>query len=119
MYEIARERLKETVGMDLAMKIMPSSTENQFKELTIVMDDELKESGLFKEYDSKTYNKVVKEHWGSINISLPAFDAPKLPYTVSGSNAWVVGKQHSTTGRPILSNDLHGGLAIPSIFYPM
>lgn len=119
MYEIARERLKETVGMDLAMKLIPCSTENQFKEITIVKDDELKELGLFKEYNQSDYKRIVAEHWGKLNLSLPAFGSPKLPFTVSGSNAWVVGKQHSATGRPILSNDPHVGLTIPSIFYPM
>lgn len=92
MYEIARERLKETVGMELAMKLMPSSTEDQFREITIIKDDELKEMGLFKEYDSKNYKKTVREHWGKLNLTLPAFDSPKLTYHMSGSNAWIIGK---------------------------
>jgi acyl-homoserine lactone acylase PvdQ len=79
----------------------------------------LKELGLFKQYNSSDYKRIVKEHWGKLNLTLPAFEPPKFAYSMSGSNAWVIGKQHSATGRPILSNDPHVGLAIPSIFHPI
>ena len=48
MYEMARERLKETVGWRLAMKLIPSFTEDMFIETTIMKDDELKKLGRFK-----------------------------------------------------------------------
>jgi acyl-homoserine lactone acylase PvdQ len=105
--------------MDLAMRLIPSSTEDQFEEITIVKDDELKESGLFKQYNSSDYKRIVKEHWGKLNLTLAAFKPPKLTYSISGSNAWVIGKEHSATGRPIMANDPHVGLAIPSIFHPV
>jgi penicillin G amidase len=34
-----------------------------------------------------------------------------------GSNAWVVGGARSATGRPLLANDMHLALQIPSIWY--
>ncbi len=34
-----------------------------------------------------------------------------------GSNSWVVGPDRSTTGKPILANDPHLGVGIPSVWY--
>ncbi|GMA86309.1 hypothetical protein GCM10025868_15590 [Angustibacter aerolatus] len=34
-----------------------------------------------------------------------------------GSNAWVVSGAHTTTGRPLLANDPHLGLQVPSTWY--
>lgn len=34
-----------------------------------------------------------------------------------GSNAWVVGGQRSTTGRPLLANDPHLAISMPSLWY--
>jgi hypothetical protein len=36
MYEIARQRLLETVGFDLAWKMMPFGDDNLFREVTIM-----------------------------------------------------------------------------------
>ncbi|UCH95090.1 MAG: penicillin acylase family protein [Candidatus Aminicenantes bacterium] len=37
----------------------------------------------------------------------------------SGSNNWAVSNKKSTTGKPILANDMHLGLFTPGIWYPM
>ncbi len=34
-----------------------------------------------------------------------------------GSNNWVVGASHTTTGAPLLANDMHLGIQMPSIWY--
>lgn len=47
---------------------------------------------------------------GSIHMPSTDFDSV-------GSNAWVVGGNHTKKGKPILSNDPHLGLIIPSLFY--
>ena len=36
---------------------------------------------------------------------------------MGGSNTWVIGAQHSATGRPLLANDMHLRLDNPSIFH--
>jgi penicillin amidase len=38
-------------------------------------------------------------------------------YDSLGSNAWVIGGKHTAKGKPILANDPHLGLFIPSLFY--
>lgn len=36
-----------------------------------------------------------------------------------GSNAWVVGGSHTASGQPLLANDPHQGLSMPSLWYEM
>ena len=36
---------------------------------------------------------------------------------VRGSNAWVVAGSHTRSGKPLLANDTHLGLAMPSVWY--
>jgi penicillin amidase len=42
-----------------------------------------------------------------------------IPPAVLGSNSWAVSSSRSATGRPILANDPHLGLTLPSIWYEM
>lgn len=39
--------------------------------------------------------------------------------TSAGSNSWAVGPKHSVSGRPILANDLHLVMPVPSLWYQM
>lgn len=61
---------------------------------------------------------AVSYHTGDLAASGPA---PKrkagAERTAPGSNAWVVSGARSGTGRPILANDPHLGLAAPGPFY--
>jgi len=34
-----------------------------------------------------------------------------------GSNNWVIAGSHTTTGKPLLANDMHLGIQMPSIWY--
>jgi len=48
------------------------------------------------------------------NAGFPAwFDEP----AVNGSNDWVVSGEHTVTGKPLLSNDMHLGHQMPSLWY--
>lgn len=44
---------------------------------------------------------------------------PMVPDKDNGSNNWVVGGTKTKSGRPILSNDPHLGLNLPSLWYEM
>jgi penicillin G amidase len=50
---------------------------------------------------------------------LRKLDPVPTPHPANGSNNWAVMGKKSTTGRPILSNDIHLGLALPSLWYEM
>ncbi|MBV9669557.1 MAG: penicillin acylase family protein, partial [Acidobacteriales bacterium] len=43
--------------------------------------------------------------------------APPGCECIPGSNDWVVNALHSTTGKPLLSNDMHLGISVPGIWY--
>jgi penicillin amidase len=43
----------------------------------------------------------------------PSADALRLP----GSNNWVISGEHTTTGKPLLSNDMHLPHELPSVWY--
>jgi len=41
----------------------------------------------------------------------------QVPEAVNGSNNWVVSGQHTVTGKPLLSNDMHLGHQMPNLWY--
>ena len=54
----------------------------------------------------------------SAGIDFAALDQAAAPRASGlGSNAWVVTGEHTASGRPLLANDPHLGLEIPSVWY--
>ncbi len=47
----------------------------------------------------------------------PLQDQWGIGHRFAGSNAWVVAGEHTKSGKPILANDPHLGLQIPSLWY--
>ncbi|GAB3765365.1 penicillin acylase family protein [Spirosoma pomorum] len=60
-------------------------------------------------------NKGISE---AMAMAVPTMGVNR-PHPEIGSNNWAVGAQKSATGHPILSNDPHLGLSLPSIWYQM
>src|SRR3954447_774706 len=48
---------------------------------------------------------------------LAAFAAPRCEMCVPGSNNWVVSGEHTASGKPMLSNDMHLDHSIPDLWY--
>jgi penicillin amidase len=48
---------------------------------------------------------------------LAKFEPPRCEMCVPGSNNWVVSGDHTASGKPLLSNDMHLGHSIPDIWY--
>lgn len=42
---------------------------------------------------------------------------PSCEGCIAGSNNWVVAGNHTASGKPLLSNDMHLGLTVPNIWY--
>jgi len=51
-----------------------------------------------------------------LGLNLPSIDRPRSPEGV-GSNNWAVNSTKSVTGKPMLANDPHLSLSLPSIWY--
>ena len=45
------------------------------------------------------------------------FWSQEIPEGVKGSNDWVVSGEHTVTGKPLLSNDMHLGHQMPNLWY--
>ena len=50
-------------------------------------------------------------------MPIGSIQMPTTEYDTLGSNGWVIGGEHTFHGKPILANDPHLALLIPSIFY--
>jgi penicillin amidase len=50
---------------------------------------------------------------------LPAFEGIRDRAKRPGSNGWVINGAHTTSGRPLLANDNHLPLGVPSTLYPI
>lgn len=81
-------------------------------------------------------NNLSEELYRELNITYPEdaqtviatgetpkvaswFDAAVLPNEFNGSNNWVVSGEKTASGKPLLADDPHLGLATPSIWYQM
>ena len=86
---------------------------------------------LFPEYFDKVDPVIPKERdWSEWAVSIPEAPQDSLvleqlantmekPHPDNGSNNWAVGPEKSYSGNPILANDPHLGLNLPSIWYVM
>ena len=62
--------------------------------------------------------KLCREYLGEIK-DLPEFHGLLHREKRPGSNGWAVSGRHTVTGRPLLANDTHLPLGIPSTLYPV
>ncbi len=66
----------------------------------------------------KTPDNVDSSYFNSNNDAITA-TAPIIPNKNNGSNNWAVGGSKTKSGKPILCNDPHLGLNLPSLWYEM
>lgn len=83
---------------------------------------------LYPEYNPKQSPIIPKEiAWNFDTVTLPTTNPIMIgaiphkpyekPYTFAGSNNWAVDGSKTASGNPILCNDPHLGLTLPSIWY--
>lgn len=84
---------------------------------TIVNDEELKKAGYFEEYNASRRNKhkVQPEHIDRV-LDLGVVDFADTMETTA-SNSWVISGNLTKSGKPILANDPHLEVTIPSEWY--
>ncbi len=80
---------------------------------TIYPDRNLKDIPVTEGPYKKRVSPTVTE---LISTNLPSISRPRSPDGV-GSNNWAVNGSKSATGMPILANDPHLGLSLPSVWY--
>ncbi len=77
----------------------------------IVTDEEL---GLYSPGSATTASQGKHQPEERLNVRLPLFLGSSKSI---GSNSWVISGELTTTGKPILANDQHFGIQMPSVFY--
>ena len=97
--ELMRARLLDTMGAEMTADLLPHYPLSG----PFIIPPEVKSyAGL----DAIDFDKVM-----AVKSLLKATD-PDI-----GSNNWVVAGSHTTTGKPLVANDPHLGMQIPSIWY--
>ncbi|QAT87003.1 acyl-homoserine lactone acylase [Corallococcus coralloides] len=97
--ELFRARLVAAVGEDVANALLPQNA----PETPLIVPKEARLPGL----------KDVKAMSGLDSVDAVMGD----PNIVSGSNNWVVHGQRTKSGQPLLANDVHIPLSMPSTWY--
>jgi penicillin amidase len=98
--ELLRAKLIQAVGEEKAAELAPPYPES---------------APLIVPPDAGDYASLELEHLVEASAGLRDLLAAGLPGL--GSNNWVVAGSKSTSGQPLLANDMHLGLQMPSIWY--
>ena len=94
---MARQRILETVGFQVGIKAISYGGKNIFRNTTIIDDEQLKKLGLYEQYDFESQKEILKKHWKENNVSIGSINIHKPSFNIegAGSNAWVIGGQHT------------------------
>ena len=117
--ELLRSRLIEKLGVDKASELMPSYP----KEGPFIIPPEAKkyaDAGILNSNSeiASSQSALLAMTIGNPNFaSIQAMDELVGIREGIGSNNWVIDGSKTTTGKPILANDPHLGIQIPSIWY--
>jgi hypothetical protein len=117
-----REKVLAKVGPQLAADLYPSSSWRDHPPTAASPDFETEPQEPPSEEGETTKAPARRRHRAALESLLPewllaqvdGFDDPLL---VPGSNNWVFSGVHTTTGKPLLSNDMHLGHQVPSVWY--
>ncbi len=107
--ELARAQLIQALGEERVAELIPLYPENR---PVIVPGDAISPTG-----QTSLPSGV---DWSRVNTDVAGALAPGLALgagEVLGSNNWVIGGEHTDTGMPLLANDPHLGIQMPSIWY--
>lgn len=104
-----------TIGKYMAFDLGGHWERQAFNYYTLQHFDEEKAYELFPEYPE---NKPEIIGADEIDVA-SSFAEAVIPHAFNGSNNWVVAGDKTKSGKPLLANDPHLGLATPSIWYQM
>lgn len=117
-----REKVLATIGPQLATDLYPNSSWRDHPPTAALPDFDVEPTEPPSEEGETRKAPVRRHHRAALEELLPdwlqgqidGFDNPLL---VPGSNNWVVSGAHTATGKPLLSNDMHLGHQVPSVWY--
>jgi penicillin amidase len=106
-FELGRSRLTEVLGAEATRRLIPPYPADA---PVIVPDFTL---------PAMPQASATEDSLASFTLPgfLPGFFPTSRRDQIWGSNAWVVHGSRTATGKPLLANDTHLGLAMPSVWY--
>jgi len=117
-----REKVLAKVGPQLAADLYPNSSWRDHPPTAASPDFETEPQEPPSEEGETKSAPVRRGHRAALEGLLPEWLQAQLdgfddPLLVPGSNNWVVSGAHTATGKPLLSNDMHLGHQVPSVWY--
>jgi penicillin G amidase len=111
-----REKILAKIGPDLAADLYINRSWHD-RPPTVMREDlnqqeENQNDSDDEDDDDDGPDNSVTQHIGPSEIWTQQF-----PEAVNGSNDWVVSGEHTVTGKPLLSNDMHLGHQMPNLWY--
>jgi penicillin amidase len=122
---VRRERVESKVSPQLAADLFPTSSWRDHPPLQnepdIVVEPELPDPDVLRrQYEREQKRQKKAEPVPQTNVqqtrALP-YDPAQDSELVPGSNNWVVSGEHTVSGKPLLSNDMHLEHHIPNVWY--
>lgn len=114
--ELSRVRLTQELGEAAMDTLLPGYP---YADRPVIAPTDEQRNGLPQDEEESTEETAVSWYTVStdlIGAPLPArFGLGEGPFI--GSNNWVVSGEHTDTGLPLLANDPHLGIQMPSIWY--
>ncbi|KAL4450894.1 hypothetical protein ABPG74_011736 [Tetrahymena malaccensis] len=123
MFEPLRSQLAEQFGAEDSLFMSGVHHEKQQYQVTVMNDDELKQSGIYEQYQRNRtvdlnkevkFSEETKQKLMNTTLSNILYDLYSTSY---GSNSWVIHGNYTESGKPILSNDPHLQNSIPCTWY--
>jgi penicillin amidase len=119
-----RERVLAKIGMQLASELYPNSSWRDHPPTAMLPDIDENPREPIGENPGRTIPPPPRKprNRGLLEPLLPEWlrariDGQDDPLLAPGSNNWVVSGARTTTGKPLLSNDMHLSHQVPSIWY--
>lgn len=114
--ELTRARMIRELGEATVANLLPTYPYNNRPVIAPTTDqvNELPEAAALRQI-------MAQVDWDDVNLDVingrpeTGFALGARPF--AGSNNWVIGGEHTDTGRPLLANDPHLSIQMPSIWY--
>lgn len=102
---------KNFLGYDKFMKVFPNTQDS--------LDPIIPRGTVFNKPQINVITPAIKDSILKLQNLAFAMARPMQPDIANGSNNWAIDSSKSKDGRPILCNDPHLGLSLPSLWYEM
>ena len=115
---LAREKVLARLGPELTADLyVNSSWHDRPPSAKAHRLEELKPQDQDEDDDDDEMDSGADSNIATLFPPFPSLPPPSRPVVIPGSNNWVVSGEHTVTGKPMLSNDMHLNHQMPNLWY--